>query len=451
MSSTNFADRIYPSPSLAQISAGKRSTKDAVAIFILAGIAWYFSETLGLFQVIVTFQSMYGDWGLDDLVIVCVILSAALTAYTLRRRQDLTREIHARRAAEAAAVSSVRQLTRTKGFLDTILENVPATIFVRQLPQNRYILINREGEKFHGIPRAAILGRSPAEILPAAAVRAIAHHDSTLLQSAGPIVFEECTLPTPDGRARTTVSTGVAVRDDEGKSQYIVNVIQDVTERKQAEARIEHLAHSDLLTDLPNRAAFNMCLQSTVERASAGGEAFAVLCIDLDRFKEVNDVFGHAVGDGLLCEIAKRLRAACEGAFVARLGGDEFTIICADGAQPSSAVALAESVLHALDGEIEVFGQTFRSGMSIGVAVYPTDGADISVLLANADAALYRAKAESRGSVRFFEPEMDKRLRERRALQHELRSALSRRELTLHYQPQASTDGEIVGFEALVR
>ena len=121
------------------------------------------------------------------------------------------------------------------------------------------------------------------------------------------------------------------------------------------------------------------------------------------------------------------------------------------GLQPSAAEALADRALHALDDDIEVAGQPLRAGMSIGVAVYPVDGADVSVVLANADAALYRAKAEARGSIRFFEPDMDKRLRERRALQHDLRFALSRHEIALHYQPQASIDGKIIGFEALVR
>ena len=136
---------------------------------------------------------------------------------------------------------------------------------------------------------------------------------------------------------------------------------------------------------------------------------------------------------------------------MARLGGDEFTIICANSSQPAAAAALADRVLHTLDNDIDIAGQTVRTAMSIGVAVYPADGTDPSLLLANADAALYRAKTEERGSVRFFEPEMDKNLHERRALQHDLQSAVTRGELALFYQPQASISGRVVGFEALVR
>jgi predicted signal transduction protein with EAL and GGDEF domain len=145
------------------------------------------------------------------------------------------------------------------------------------------------------------------------------------------------------------------------------------------------------------------------------------------------------------------MNEAADGAFLARLGGDEFTLILTEGAQPAAAEAAAERLLATVAEEIEIGAQHLRIGMSIGVAVYPADGKDPATLLANADAALYRAKAEGRGSIRFFAAEMDERLRERRALQHELRSAIDNGELALYYQPQASIGGTILGFEALVR
>ena len=175
------------------------------------------------------------------------------------------------------------------------------------------------------------------------------------------------------------------------------------------------------------------------------------MCLDIDRFKEVNDVFGHAAGDELLRQMSKRLQAAVGGAFLARLGGDEFVVIATDGEQPGAAEALADRLLAAVDEDIVVDGHSVRAGVSIGIAIFPVDGADAATLIANADAALYRAKAEGRGTFRFFEADMDKRLRERRVLQQELRSAIERNELTLHYQPQARIGGEIIGFEALVR
>jgi diguanylate cyclase (GGDEF)-like protein len=226
---------------------------------------------------------------------------------------------------------------------------------------------------------------------------------------------------------------------------------EDVTEQKRAEQRIAHMAHYDTLTDLPNRAAFKDSMAATLDRAAATGEQFAVLSIDLDRFKEANDTYGHLVGDALLNEVARRLQAAAGGIFVARIGGDEFAIIVADGEQPAAAEALAERLLAAFADDFEVEGHKLKLGLSIGAAVYPTDGTDAKTLMVNADATLYRAKAETRGAVMFFEPEMGFRLRERHALREDLRSAINRGELLLHYQPQKKMSGETIGFEALVR
>src|SRR5262249_47635784 len=139
------------------------------------------------------------------------------------------------------------------------------------------------------------------------------------------------------------------------------------------------------------------------------------------------------------------------GEFIARLGGDEFIIISRGGSQPATAVDLAERLLVTFANVLDIAGHRLRTGLSIGVAIYPTDGTDATALLANADAALYRAKADGRGTIRCFDADMDQRLRERRALQHELRVAVEKHELVVHYQPKALTDGEIVGFEALVR
>jgi diguanylate cyclase (GGDEF)-like protein len=226
---------------------------------------------------------------------------------------------------------------------------------------------------------------------------------------------------------------------------------EDVTERRHAEKQIAYMAHHDLLTDLPNRAAFSERFAAVLDHATTSGESFAVVCIDLDRFKEVNDVFGHAVGDGLLRQVSCLLGGAAGDAFLARLGGDEFTVIVAQGAQPATAERIAEDLQAALAEDVVIDGHHLHVGLSIGVAIFPTDGNTATALLANADAALYRAKAEGRGTIRFFEADMDKRLRERRALQHDLRSAIERGQLRLHYQPQVRMDGSAIGFEALVR
>ena len=145
---------------------------------------------------------------------------------------------------------------------------------------------------------------------------------------------DEHAVVTPGNGTRIVTTTRLPVNGADGKPQYLISVIHDLTDRKRHEQRIAHMAHHDPLTDLPNRAAFNECIAATVELAAASGESFAVLCLDLDRFKAVNDVFGHSAGDALLEEIARRLQAVCEGAFLARVGGDEFAVITPTGAQP---------------------------------------------------------------------------------------------------------------------
>jgi diguanylate cyclase (GGDEF)-like protein len=215
--------------------------------------------------------------------------------------------------------------------------------------------------------------------------------------------------------------------------------------------QIAHLAHHDALTDLPNRTALAIRLADAFDRAKAAGTAFAVLTADLDHFKEVNDVFGHAIGDELLCAITRRLQTAAEGAFIARVGGDEFTLVLETPGQPAAAGALADRLLRSMTPDFEIRGQRIPIGLSIGAAHYPKDASDPMMLQANADAALYRAKADGRHLVCFFHPDMDRRLRERYSLQHDLRSAIAHDELRVHYQPQATIDGDVFGFEALAR
>jgi len=222
-------------------------------------------------------------------------------------------------------------------------------------------------------------------------------------------------------------------------------------ELEQATAKLERAAYHDPLTDLPNRLAFNERLTEAIDEANADNAKFAIICVDFDRFKEVNSIFGHTLADKLLQKLASRLKIAAQDAFVARLGGDDFSIIVAGSEQPASSEELATHIQDLVSDGFNIDGKVIRTALSFGIAIYPQDGSDAETLMINADAALSRAKRDGRGSLRFFEAEMDKQQRERTTLQHELGSAIDRNELRLFYQPLARIDGEIVGFEALLR
>jgi diguanylate cyclase (GGDEF)-like protein len=227
-----------------------------------------------------------------------------------------------------------------------------------------------------------------------------------------------------------------------------VATYEDVTERRQAEAKIIHMARHDALTNLPNRVLF----QDKMEEALARGDELAVMFLDLDRFKSVNDSLGHSVGDALLCAVTERLQRVVPGAeTVARLGGDEFAIVQSK-ISPSDTSELAARVIDALVEPFDVHGHQVIIGTSMGIAMAPADGNDPDQLLRNADMALYRAKADGRGTYHFFQAEMDAQMQERRKLELDLRKALLADQFELYYQPLVNVEGgEVSGFEALIR
>ncbi len=260
----------------------------------------------------------------------------------------------------------------------------------------------------------------------------------------------ELNLLHADGTAVTVEAHGQDITH-EGRPARVVT-IRDIRERKRAEERIRHLANHDLLTGLPNRSLFLDRLNVALANAERARSGVAVLYLDLDRFKAVNDLLGHPAGDRLLQEMARRLRDAVPGHdTVARLSGDEFAVLHRI-AQPGEALALADRLVKSLGAPADLDGQRMVVGTSIGIALFPQDGAAAEPLLQHADTALYRAKEEGRGTFRFFESAMNERLQARRGMERDLRQALSDGALTVHYQPlEDCGTRRILGFEALVR
>ena len=233
-------------------------------------------------------------------------------------------------------------------------------------------------------------------------------------------------------------------------------VFRDSTHEKlAADQKIYRLAHHDTLTGLANRSSLNDRLRNAVIFSARESDQIAVLCLDLDGFKAVNDLFGHAAGDELLRQVAVRLlQSVREGDVVARMGGDEFVIVQAGATQAEIAGALGERILEALTDPFDLGeGVQAQVTVSIGIALFPDDGEDPATLLRNADTALYRAKWAGKCRSVFFEPGMDREIRDRRALESDLRHAIERRQLFLEWQPLARGESatEIDGFEVLLR
>ena len=227
---------------------------------------------------------------------------------------------------------------------------------------------------------------------------------------------------------------------------------EDITDRQKAQEQIAHMARHDALTDLPNRVLLRERLEQELKRVKRG-ECLAMLCLDLDHFKSVNDTLGHPIGDTLLKLVADRLRGCTrEPDTIARLGGDEFAIIMTQLQQPSDAAALAKRIRDSIMRPYQIDGHQIISDISIGISIAPIDGTEPDRLMKNADLALYGAKSEGRGTYRFFEQEMDTRMKARRDLEMDLRNALANDQLELYYQPLVNLQtNEISAFEALLR
>src|SRR5215475_3837412 len=346
-----------------------------------------------------------------------------------------------------------QELESAKKFLELVVDNIPVSLIVERVSDGRYLLANRSAEAILGRRREEVTGLTAADIFHPREAKLIIARDEAAIKKRD-LLTEEHPISTKDG-LRLFLTRRMTVLDEVGDPKYLIKTHEDVTDRRQTESRMAHMAYHDGLTDLPNRAAFLQALTQMIEACAGTKEEFAVLSVDLDGLKEVNDVFGHATGDKLLIEVAHRIQAAARGGVVARLSGDEFGLII-DGKQPAAGRALAEQLAETLAHEFPIDGKSVRTGITTGISVFPHNGADAASLLANAGAALFRAKAKSRGTISVYEPEMDQQIRDRRVLHQDLSKAIKNGDLSLAFQPQGIAaptvaESEIIGFEALAR
>src|SRR6201994_1643473 len=302
------------------------------------------------------------------------------------------------------------------------------------------VSVNTSFAVLAGVSGATLIGTNLESCFPDRAARTL------LLTGSG--LPTETSLRHPDG-TMTPVELLLRPIVYAGRSHHVI-AVRDLQARKEAEQHIHYLAHHDALTGLPNRIYFNQRLE--LEISNLGGDSLAVLCLDLDRFKEVNDLFGHAAGDAVLKRVAARVTAVLgKDQMMARLGGDEFAVLVPGVKDPEAVDRLAENILEALQAVSDT-PESNSISTSIGIAMCPGDATDREGLLNHADTALYRAKTDGRNTYRFFEASMGAAVRERRQLDHDLRMAVSRNELRLVYQPQKDAQNQLMcGFEALLR
>jgi diguanylate cyclase (GGDEF)-like protein/PAS domain S-box-containing protein len=341
---------------------------------------------------------------------------------------------------------------RNHAFLSEIIDHIPSRITVKDIRDRRYVLVNQVAERQYGMSRDQIIGRTAFDLFPqAAAARLTASDDLALAQPDG-LFLEEHPWQSQVLGLRYVTSHRLTIADESAAPRYLINVVEDVTERREAAAKIAHLAHFDALTDLPNRVLFRERLEQRLEQARHG-ETFALLYIDIDEFKGINDSLGHHVGDELLKAVAERIKRCIKPAdTVARLGGDEFAVLLTAIKNRDEVVAFVKKLFESIRTPYHCLGHHLSSDASIGIAMAPQDGTERDQLTKNADLAMYAAKAGGRRTFRFFEPAMDESARLRLQMEQDMRHALAEGHFEIHYQPLVDlTDNTMTGCEALLR
>lgn len=351
----------------------------------------------------------------------------------------------------AQDITSQRQMESKMQLLASAFQHSGEAILITD-SQNHIITVNPAFTSLTGYPSEEALGRNPRFL---SAGRTTPEEYQRMWAQIAERGFWQGEIwdRRKDGGIYPKWMSVSVIRDDDGKVRYHVAHFTDISSEREVEAKLHHIAHHDVLTGLLNRFSLKGRLDQALAAARRGGSRVALLFIDLDRFKAVNDTLGHHVGDLLLVEVARRLRESVRDSdVVARLGGDEFVVMLA-GIEHTSAVAMvAEKLVLSVGDPYIIGGHDIYTTPSLGIAIFPTDGDDGDSLMKNADAAMYHAKAAGRNNFQFFDAKMNDAALERLKIEHNLRQALSRDEFCLHFQPVIEmASGRVAAVEALVR
>ncbi|THF66286.1 EAL domain-containing protein [Pseudothauera nasutitermitis] len=386
--------------------------------------------------------------------VVLYVLALALAGYVALAMLRLGRASRELAQANSDLQERIEALHRTRDDL-----KLYATVFTSASEgmaitdgQARIVAVNPAFTEITGYSVDEIVGRNPAVLGSGRQSDSFYREMWSMLASEGQWQGEIWNRRR-NGEVYPEWLSITAVRGQDGEPSHYIGIFSDITERKAAEARIHHLAHHDALTNLPNRILLQDRLEQAILQSRRNKRHAAILFIDLDRFKLINDTLGHEVGDGLLSQVARRcLDVVRDTDTVARQGGDEFVIVLPELDNVQDATMVARKLLETLGKPYRLGPHELTVTASIGIAVYPEDGRNPSVLLRNADAAMYGAKAEGRNAFQYYSSDLNKASLGELLLENQLRGALDRDELLLYYQPKVqASDGRITGAEALLR
>ncbi|MDR9435388.1 MAG: EAL domain-containing protein [Thiohalophilus sp.] len=347
-------------------------------------------------------------------------------------------------------LSTLLEHEKQQRMLDGISNNTSSVMYVKDT-DGRYLHVNKRYQELFGITQQEIYGKRDMDVFPQDIAKVLVDNDREVLKSGQLLQFEE-QLP-HEGETHTYLSLKFPLREKYHQVYAVAGISTDITHHKQAEQRLLEMAHYDELTGLPNRNYFMQHLVQQVEIARRHKQMLAVLFLDLDRFKNINDSLGHPYGDNLLKQVALRLNGLMRREdVVARLGGDEFVCLLPNLEHRDQVAQVARKIIDALSRSFNVEGYELNACCSIGISLFPDDGSDGDTLIKHADSAMYRAKDQGRNRYEYYTHELTRQVSEKFQLESELRRAIARNEFYLLWQPQFSlSSGELIGAECLIR